>query len=331
MNFSIFNEFILAVVLGITQGITEFLPVSSTAHQRLVSALITNGRDIGLVASNFIQFGTLIAILQFYRKDLSLYFKRIIKMIKKPTEIQAFKDNFVWWWESNSLAKQYGMESSKEDKILEGDNLTDVLMAQLIVGTLPVIIIGSLLYNLAESNREVSEIAWFLLAGSLLMGFAEYVHTKSEKSVKPKVITPGEVILIGIFQSLAAFPGISRSGATLSGALITGRNRADSVRFSFLLSIPVLLILSIKDFFKLIGQARQTGLSFLPSQSFWTSDKVNLSIISLLISFFLSYIFGIIFLRWLLKYLSSQTFRWFIVYRVLVALCIFILVYLKIL
>ena len=67
MNFSILNEFLLAFILGLIQGVTEFLPISSTAHLRLITGFLLQGRDIGLTTSNFIQFGTFIAILQYFR------------------------------------------------------------------------------------------------------------------------------------------------------------------------------------------------------------------------------------------------------------------------
>lgn len=320
MNFSVLNEIILAILLGVVQGITEFLPISSTAHQRLITALITNNRDIGLAASNFIQFGTLIAILWYFKDDLRVYFQRLISIITKGEERKKFLANFKAWFK-------------KEDKFTGSqENIdSDITLSQLVVGTVPILVLGFVLHGFAESNRGLLNIANFLLAGSILMSFADY---RNSQLLEKKEITKNklknsqinfnfwEVFAIGLFQSLAAFPGISRSGATLSGALIFGKDRAKSVRFSFLLSIPALLALSLYDFIKLVRELREKGVYFLPNSSLWTSTEVNLSILSLLIGFVLSYIFGIVFLKWLLKYLSTNTFRYFVIYRVILAVVI---------
>jgi len=314
MNFSVLNEIILAIVLGIVQGVTEFLPISSTAHQRLITALLANNRDIGLAASNFIQFGTLLAILWYFKDDLRIYFHRLFQIITNSQERKYFFSNFKSWYQ-------------KSDKFLGNpENIqSDITISQLIVGTIPILVLGYILRGFAESNRDLLNIANFLLAGSILMSFADY--RSRELLVEPskddtKELTNfkfWEVFTIGLFQSLAAFPGISRSGATLSGALIFGKDRAKSVRFSFLLSIPALLALSVYDFIKLVKDLNEKGVYFLPNSNLWTSSEINLSILSLLIGFVLSYIFGIVFLKWLLKYLSSNSFRYFIIYRVLLA------------
>jgi undecaprenyl-diphosphatase len=318
MQFSVLSELILSVILGITQGITEFLPISSTAHLRLVTALLADGKDIGLAASNVIQFATLLAILVYFKKDLGMYYRRIVEVFQRPRALQEFRYNFQVW----RLGGSEFLGSSQDQE-------TDITLSQLIVGTLPIVILGYFLKNFAESTRDIREIAWFLIGGSVLMGFAEYVHRSASKQQdnRPQHMNVGEVVLIGLFQSLAAFPGISRSGATLSGALLLGRDRAKSVRFSFLLSIPALTLLGIIDLFNLIRDWIRNGVSLTPTASGWNGDQLNLSILSLAISFVLAYAFGIISLKWLLKYLSTHTFLNFIIYRVALALVIFVLVY----
>jgi undecaprenyl pyrophosphate phosphatase UppP len=103
MDFSVINEFLLAIFLGLTQGVTEFLPISSTAHVRIVSALTTNGRDIGLAATNLLQFGTVLAIINYFWRDLKVYFERFKEVILNPKEAKIFLDNFGFWWNYPSV------------------------------------------------------------------------------------------------------------------------------------------------------------------------------------------------------------------------------------
>jgi undecaprenyl-diphosphatase len=331
MNFSQINEFILAIILGVIQGISEFLPISSTAHLRLATALLFQGKDIGLTASNVIQFGTLVAILQYFRKDLKEYYLRIKQILTNLKARAEFVTNFISWWNAfntETRVKSHQLTESIEPKIT---NQTDLVLAQLIIGSLPIILLGALLKGLAETNRSLDKIGWFLLAGSALMYFAERIYSIAVTKQKPKIMSPGEVILIGLFQSLAAFPGISRSGATISGALMLGRNRAESVRFSFLLSIPALGILSIIDLVKVLLEIKNNGISFLPSASAWaTTGFVNLSVVSLLIAFGFAYVIGLVVLKWLLKYLSTKTFKYFITYRIVLAAVLLAVVFLGI-
>jgi undecaprenyl-diphosphatase len=318
MNYNQFLEWILAIVLGLVQGVTEFLPISSTAHLRLIAATILNGRDIGLMASNIIQFGTLLAILVYFRKDLSSYLTRLKQIASTPSEWDVFSQNLQRWWSGGA---NYEGQPAKVE--------TDVTLAQLFVGTMPLIVLGYFLHNFADETRELGLIAAFLIAGSSLMGFAEWQHRRAMAHPEPRpyFMTPGEVILIGLFQTLAAFPGISRSGATLSGALMLGRDRAKSVRFSFLLSIPSLLLLSLYDLWKVLTALIRGKLTLLPMASNLKSDRLDMAILPLLLACVLAYFGGLIFLRWLLKYLANHSTRSFIIYRVGLGLLILIYVY----
>jgi len=129
-----------------------------------------------------------------------------------------------------------------------------------------------------------------------------------------------------LFQSLAIFPGISRSGATISGALFLGRNRKESVRFSFLLSLPAIILAGTADLLKLIWDIFRGKIdaSLLPKSTNWSNEEILLSLTSIFISFVVAYLVGLGALRWLINFLSKNTFRWFIVYRVLVGLFILI-------
>ena len=134
----------------------------------------------------------------------------------------------------------------------------------------------------------------------------------------------GEVILVGIFQSLAIFPGMSRSGSILAGSLFLGRDRAESVRFAFLLSIPAIFLSGIWDMVKMILDLFTGKITLLPSVNFASGLEVKLSLLTVVVSFVFSYFAGLLSLKWLLKFLSSNTNSRFIIYRLILGLCLII-------
>ena len=312
------------MLLGVVQGIAEFLPISSTAHLRIISALFFQGRDIGLVTSNIIQFGTTIAIIQYFWTDLSRYFLRLWDLLISPKHREDFFEHARSWW--NGSFKEIQLTTK---------NILDIEIIQIILGSIPIMVLGFTLRNFAEQYRSLVDIAYFLLAGSGLMLLAEYIHEQVKKhpevneDKKSVIFTKGEVILVGFFQFLAIFPGISRSGATASGALIVGRPRKEAIRFSFLLSIPALVAASLLDLFKAIIEISKGQITWLPNATNWTQTNINISILSLALSFVLAYLVGWFCLTWLINYLSRKTFLPFIYYRVGLAILLLIFVFFR--
>ena len=282
------REIVFGIILGIVQGITEFLPISSTAHLRLISGILT-GKDIGLTTSNIIQFGTLLAILQYFRADLVVFWQRIWQILTENSEMQKFITTFQNWQqgktdqflaeiENRNFSQKPSTEITKaefakaefidvqinqeknskkssenQEKVFQSGKIktkkkdlenqkTDIVLSQLLVGTIPIVVLGFLLKSFAESNRNIPEIGLFMIIGAVLLGLSEYFHLQTKKLEHTKILNFGETILIGIFQSLAIFPGMSRSGSTLAGSLFLGRDRKESVRFAFLLSVPALFL-----------------------------------------------------------------------------------------
>jgi undecaprenyl-diphosphatase len=308
-SFSTFNEFILSLILGIVQGITEFLPISSTAHLLLVSKYITKS-GISLMASNLIQFGTFIAIIQYFFKDIRILITHVTRRIRAKDGLKEFKNNIKNWYYD-------------PDQLFDPNAKNDILLTQLAVATLPIIISALTLRKAVEGFREsLSYVAIFLTLGGVLIVYSELMHLKKIKIKKSKSMSFKETLLVGIFQSLAVFPGISRSGAALAGGLFLGRNRAESVRFSFLLSLPALGLASMYDLIKAIGEFKNGNINFLPAASGWTGTELNLSIVSILIGFVVSYVVGLFTLRFLLKYLATNDSKIFVVYRIILVLFI---------
>ena len=318
MDFSTLNEFILAFLIGVTQGATEFLPISSTAHVRLVSALITQGRDIGLSSSNIIQLGTLGAVLQYFWRDLSRFLGRLKEITFDSPAREQFIQTAQTWLRGE---KNFSGEAEKIG--------LDITLVQLGVGTVPIIVLALLFNNFAASSRSLEVIALYLLAGSVLMGFGEFAHRKTSQNSEIQAnqtihLSIGEVLLVGLFQALAIFPGISRSGATIAGALMLGRPRPEAVRFSFLLSIPAILLAGTRDTLVYL-QNFFFNPTLVPAASNWTPTFITLSFFTLLVAIGTAYFSGFRCLQWLLKYLAKHPVNNFIYYRLALAFVILLL------
>ena len=194
------NEVFLSFLLGLIQGLTEFLPISSSAHL-LFPTLLFGTDDLGLTFDIAVHAGTLVAVLYFFRSEIKLMIKSLI------SRNNAFND-------SRKLAYL------------------------LIIATLPIVIAGLFGADFIESNRNsISSIAYMnlLFAGFLLFA---YKYSSSSKSLIE--LTIAGAICIGIFQVFALFPGASRSGTAITAALLIGLNLKDSSKFAFLLAIPTI-------------------------------------------------------------------------------------------
>ena len=190
-----------ALVLGVVQGLTEFLPISSTAHVFLVSTVFGWG-DPGAAFSAIIQIGTELAVVIYFRKDLAQIFRNLKK---------SFHDA--------------GFRQTNEAK-------TSI---SLVVGSLPILFIGFLFRDIIETDvRNLYLVASMLiLFGVVLLIVDRFPLRRDSDSLTIK-----SGVLIGLSQALALIPGVSRSGATISAGLALGYSRAQSARFAFLLAIP---------------------------------------------------------------------------------------------
>tara|TARA_R110001592_G_scaffold337300_1_gene623796 strand:+ start:425717 stop:426520 length:804 start_codon:yes stop_codon:yes gene_type:complete len=191
-----------AVLLAILQGLTEFLPISSSAHL-VIPSLILGWQDQGLAFDVAVHVGTLSAVLVYYRADLA-------RMASS-------------WF--GSLAGAPGDEDSR-------------LVWYLAVATVPAVLVGLLAGDYIEDElRNLPVIASTTLLFGLLLGLADRRASTSSTGVQ---LTLGIALLIGLAQAIAPVPGVSRSGITITAALLLGMSRQGAARFSFLLSIPVI-------------------------------------------------------------------------------------------
>jgi undecaprenyl-diphosphatase len=309
LTFSPVNEIILSLILGIVQGITEFLPISSTAHLLLVSKYVTRS-GISLAASDVIQFGTFIAIVQYFWEDVSTLSVHIFRSLKSPASMKNSYSNIVKWVKDPNQLFDIGAKQ-------------DIVIAQIITATLPIAIVAIILRKSLEDLRtSLYYIAIFLTIGGILIVYAELMHIKKFKTRKSKVMSFQESLTVGLFQSLSVFPGISRSGSALAGGLFLGRNRAESVRFSFLISLPAIGLASAYDLFKVIGEFRNGQIPLLPTASFWTTKDLGISILGLFVAFIVAYLVGLFCLKFLLKYLANNDSKIFVLYRIILVIFI---------
>lgn len=205
-------EYVNAIFLGIIQGLTEFIPVSSSGHLIIARALFGEQVSYGLAFDAVLQLATTGAVLVYFSKDILHYIYAGVRFItKKPV--------------------------SAEEK---------TMLSAIIIATIPVGILGFFFEDAMDTVfRNPVLVAYSLLAGSLVMYVADCV------AVQKNTLNPGRALVIGLFQSLALIPGFSRSGMTISGGLFAGLSRDVATRFSFLVALPILVVSGVKKLLEL--------------------------------------------------------------------------------
>ena len=208
--------FLQSIILGLVQGLTEFIPVSSTGHL-VIARQFMHLPEGGLAFDAVLQLATACAVLVYFWKDIRSLIVTFFKYITKKS-----------------------IDASE-----------DMMFKSIIIGTIPAIIIGLLLESFMESVfRSVLVVIITLLLGSILMYIAEW-YARRRGYDEP--LTPYKALTVGFFQCLALLPGMSRSGSTISGGLLAGLNRETATRFSFLLSFPILFGTGLKKLGDIIG------------------------------------------------------------------------------
>jgi undecaprenyl-diphosphatase len=252
----------LAGLLGLVQGLTEFIPVSSTAHLRIVSAL-TGQHDTGAAYTAVIQLGTLIAVLAYFARDLV---GLAVSMVRAP--------------------------SSPDGR----------LPILIIIGTLPIVVLGLALKKHIETDlRSLYIIATALVVvGVVMAGIDQHAAKRAGRALA--TITYSDAIIIGLAQTLALVPGVSRSGSTICMALLLGFTRSDAARFSFLLSIPAV-----------------AGAGILEARTAFV-ELGRQAIPALAVGIGVALVVGYASIAWFLRWLGTHQLVGFAVYRVIAGL-----------
>ncbi|MFE9250644.1 undecaprenyl-diphosphate phosphatase [Streptomyces sp. NPDC007088] len=269
-------------ILGLLQGLTEFLPISSSAHLRLAAAF-AGWHDPGAAFTAVTQIGTELAVILYFRKDIA----RIVS---------------AWF-------RSLGSRQWRQDH----DARTGWLV---VVGSIPIGVLGITFQDQIEGPfRDLRLIATTLVVMGLVLGAADWLAAREEQGGRHRAgrrrktladLGVRDGLVYGFCQALALVPGVSRSGATISGGLFMGYTREAAARYSFLLAIPAVLASGVFE----LKDAGEGHVSWGPT------------IFATLIAFVVGYAV----IAWFMKYISQRSFLPFVVYRVLLGVALFALV-----
>lgn len=218
-----------AIVLGVVQGVTEFLPISSSGHLILARELLGVETEHGLAVDAVLQLVTALAVVLYFRVDIGRLIAdagRVVRGRAVPAESRT-------------------------------------MLGALAVGTVPAVLAGLFLEETMDTVfRDPVLVAWVLLSGSGLLAFAEWVYARrntsasshaAREAMPSSMLTLRKAFSIGCFQALALVPGVSRSGATIAGGMLLGLTREHAARFAFLLMVPIVLGAGSKKLLELGG------------------------------------------------------------------------------
>jgi len=253
-----FQNIIEILILSLVQGVSEFLPISSSAHLIIIETLY-DFKNSSLLIDISLHLGSLTAIIFYFRKDL------------------------------------LNLKNNQQ------------LLTLILIGSLPVIITGFILYQteIIYLLRDIKIIAWTTLIFGILLFLADKNNFNKKISSD---LNLKSILLIGLFQILSLIPGVSRAGITITAARILKFNRVDSSKISFLLSIPAL------------GGASFLGLKDLIKESFELNYLVFLAIVT-------SFIFSYMTVKFFLIYINKFSMNIFVIYRIIIAAILFFLIY----
>ena len=257
-------DLLQAIVLGLIQGLTEFLPISSSGHLRIAPAMF-GWEDPGAAFTAVSQLGTEAAVLIYFRHDLWRVATTWVGALRDP-ELRATHDARMGWY--------------------------------LIIATLPLAAFGLTFEEQIETGaRNLWLIASMLIVFGFVLWFADRRGTQARELER---ISFRDGVLIGLAQSLALIPGVSRSGATMTAGLLLGLKRPAAARFSFLLAIPAVVTSGFYQLYSIL-----TG-----------EEGGGEPIAYVLVATAIAFVAGYLTIAWLLRFLATHTVGVFVVYRV---------------
>ncbi len=262
-----------AIVLGILQGLTEFLPISSSAHQLIVPAML-GWEDPGAAFTAVTQLGTEAAVLIYFRNDIWSIATVWLRSLYRPVLRSTAHARMGWY---------------------------------LIVATIPIGLLGLTFESQIENGaRNLYLVGTVLIVFGLVLGYADRVGTHERELGE---VSTRDGILIGLAQSLALIPGVSRSGATMSAGLLLGLERAAAARFSFLLAVPAVVLSGLFQLASVLSGEEGKG------------EPLGYILLATVIAFFVGYAA----IAWLLRYLTTHSVGLFVGYRVILGALVLVL------
>ena len=246
------------LILSLIQGVSEFIPVSSSAHLYIISELF-DFKNQSLMIDVGMHLGSLLAVLFYFRQD----FLNILK--------------------------------NKQ------------ILNLMVIGSIPLIIAGFIIYTtgLIDFVRNLKLLAWLSLIFAIVLYFADKIKVTKKIDTDLNLKT---ILIIGLFQIASLFPGVSRSGIVITAGRFLNFDRYDAAKISFYLSVPAI-----------------AGASFLSLKDVFTNDATFNSLI--ILSVFLSFIFSYITIKYFLIFIKNFNFNLFIIYRIILSLFIFYIIY----
>jgi len=263
-----------AIVLGIVQGLTEFLPISSTGHLRIVPAFV-GWDDPGAAFTAVTQLGTMTAVLLYFREELLRIWR-------------------AWWASLSDRSRRRELDAR--------------LGWYIVLGTIPIGVFGVLFGDQVETAaRDLYVIGIALIVFGIVMYVADHVGRR-EREIEDVETKDG--FWVGIAQAFALIPGVSRSGATISAGLFLGLDRAAAARFSFLLSVPAVVLSGLFELASIIKGDE--------------GDHVGAA--ELITATFFAFVVGYASIAFLLRFLTNHTMFVFVAYRVVLGVIVLALV-----
>ena len=266
-----------ALFLGLVQGLTEFLPISSSAHLRIIGEFLPNAQDPGAAFTAITQIGTELAVLLFFRIEIA------------------------------SIIKNFFQISILRRKNLSREDLADNKLGwMIIVGSIPIFILGFLFQDTIKTTfRSLTLIALTLIIFALILGLADYLGT-SGKGIKDFDLK--SAVLMGLGQSMALIPGVSRSGMTIAMGRMLGYSRSAATKVSFFLAIPAVLGSGLYQLYQTLSD---------PSTEVFSLTETFAATV-------VAFVVGYAVIAWLMRYISKASFAPFVIYRVLLGLLILV-------
>lgn len=281
MDYSRIGE---AIILGLIQGLTEFLPISSSAHLRITGLFLPGATDPGATFTAITQIGTELAVILYFARDIG----NIIRS---------------WWLSVFSKGKGAGRYLTPEQRA------ESRLGWYIIAGTVPIGVAGILLQ---DTIRETFRSLWLISATLIVFGIILLLADRLGKNERVmRDMSAGHGIAVGLAQTLALIPGVSRSGATISMARALGYDREAAARFAFLLAIPAVLASGFYELYTAIKDANDPSLENIHAYSLppysWLETLTATTV---------AFVVGLAVIAFLMRYLKSRSFLPFVIYRI---------------
>lgn len=268
------REIIVAIILGLVEGLTEFAPISSTGHMILVDDILLKSKEL-------------------FSQEVANTFKVVIQLGSILAAVVVFKDRF---FDLLGIKKMQGIRQPN------GQRLT---LGKVIVGLLPAGILGVLFEDYIDEHLFTSRTVLFgLVFGAFLMIAADLFKPRKTKAETVDQITYRQAFIIGLLQCLSLWPGVSRSGSTISAGVLVGLSHRSASDFTFIMAVPIM--------------AGASGLSLIKNWEYLTVDALPFFIAG----FISAFVFALLAIRFFLKLINRIKLTPFAIYRIVLAIII---------